>query len=285
MNKLVSAEFSRLLKSLVFKLCLMFSAGFGIFFVLMRWTDIKQNPDTYASLSADYSSADGLIFAGGLYLIFAVAVFISIFVGTEYSDGTIRNKLTAGHTRRNIYFSKLIVCATAGFTIHILYILTVLVFGNIMLGITMATADILSFTAVSVTAILALAAFLLLCSMSIQSKASGAVTALLTTLIMLFAALTIAQRLAEPEYYEPYSFTDGNTGETIQMGKEKNPHYLTGTKRKVYEFFNNFLPVSQLYQVVSNIPDNLHFIVIYDCLIFIASTGAGIIIFRKKNLK
>ena len=131
MNKLLSAEFMRLYKSFVFKLCLIFSAGLGVFAVIIRWLDIRKHADTYAQLSVEYRNADGLIFVGSLYMIFAVAVFVSIFVGTEYSDGTIRNKLTIGHKRSKIYFSKLIVCAAVTFTINILYIVVVLLFGNI----------------------------------------------------------------------------------------------------------------------------------------------------------
>lgn len=64
MNKLLSAEFMRLYKSFVFKLCLIFSAGLGIFTVIIRWLDIRKHADTYAQLSVEYLNADGLIFVG-----------------------------------------------------------------------------------------------------------------------------------------------------------------------------------------------------------------------------
>lgn len=286
MNKLLSAEFVRLWKSFVFKLCLLFSAGLGIFAVLMRWSDVKQHPAMYATLGVEYSNADGLIFMGGLYLTFDLAVFIGTFIGTEYSDGTIRNKLAVGHTRSNIYLSKLIVCAAADILIHILYILVVLILGNLLIGgTTLKVTEILAFTMAGITAVLALTALLLLFSMSIQNKAAGAVVCLLAVLIMLFAALTIWQKLDAPEYYDAYSYLDEDTGELITVEKEKNSHYLTGTKREIYEFLNNFIPVSQIYQITMNISDNLNLIVIYDGVIMIVTTGAGMVIFKKKNLK
>ncbi|MDE6233819.1 MAG: ABC transporter permease [Lachnospiraceae bacterium] len=286
MNKLLSAEFVRLFKSLVFKICLLFSVGSGIFMVLMRWLDVKKHPAEYAKLSVEYSNADGLIFTGGFYLIFAIAVFIGIFVGTEYSNGTIRNKIVAGHTRLSIYLSKLIICGTANIIIYILSITTVLISGNLLIGgTTMSAVEILSFTMTGIIVVLTLTALLLLFSMSIQSKSSGAVVGLLATIILLFAALTIQSKLNEPKYYDNTSFSDGNTGETIKVEKEKNPKYLTGTKRKVFEFLNNFLPVSQLYQIVINSSDNLHLIVIYDFVIIIVTTGIGTVVFNKKNLK
>lgn len=279
MNKLLSAEFVRLFKSSTFRLCLMFSAFIGILNVWARYVEHRH--------------AEGLIFYGGFYLIFAISVFISIFWGTEYSDGTIRNKLTVGHTRGNIYLSKFIVCATADIMMHLLYILVVLVSGNLLMdgttmandGTTMTMTEILSFTMASITAMLALTALLVLLSMSIQSKAIGAIVLLLTTFILFLAAFIINSRLGEPEYYDGYTVLNRETGEAITMEKEKNPNYLTGTKREIYEFLNNFLPVPQLYQVAMNISDNLHLIVLYDCLIIIVTTGAGVIIFKRKNLK
>lgn len=286
MNKLLSAEFVRLFKSFVFRLCVLFSAGLGIFCVVMRWIDVKKHADLYAQLGAEYSNADGLLFVGGLYLIFAIAVFIGIFVGTEYSDGTIRNKLTVGHTRSDIYFSKLIVCAVADIILHILYIFVVWGLGQLLInGTTLSTKEIITFTAAGTVVMLAMTALLLLISMSIQSKAAGSVVCLLVTIIMLFATMFIDQRLSAPEYYDAYTYTDESTGEDIYVEKEKNTKYLTGTKRQVYEFLNDFLPISQLYQIVASDSIDFGVTVMYDCILIFITTGAGILIFKKKNLK
>lgn len=254
--------------------------------IMMRWIDVKKNPEVYAKLGIEYSNADGLIFVGGLYIIFAVSVFIGIFVGTEYGDGTIRNKLIVGHMRKNIYLSKLVVCAVASVMMHVLYIIVAFVMGNLLIGgTTMTTKEILLFTAAGTTAVLAMTAILLLISMSIPSKAAGSITGLLLTMVLLFSALTVQQMLQAPEYHDAYAYIDENTGEVITGEKEKNSRYLTGTKRKVYEFLNNFLPVSQLYQIVINDSSHLGSIMGYDCLIIIFTAGAGILIFQKRDLK
>ena len=286
MNRLLSAEFVRLWKSFVFRLGLFFSAGLAVFIIVMRWVDAKMHPQAYAELPAEYTSADGLIFVGGIYIVFAAAVFVGIFIGTEYGDGTIRNKLAVGHSRRNIYLSKLIVCGMACLTMHGLYIAVSLAAGLLLLGgITMEPTEILSFTGAGLTAMMAMTAILLLLAMSTQKKAAGSVACLLLTMIMLFASLTIWQRLSAPKYHDAYACVDENTGEVITGKKEENPKYLSGTKRKAYEFLNNFLPISQLYQIVLNDNQNLDTIIIYDCFIVCLTTSAGILINQKKDLK
>lgn len=289
MNKLLSAEFARLFKSFVFRLCLLFSAGLSAFAIISRFLDVKQNSAIYEQLDISYRNADGLIFVVSLYLIFALAVFVGIFVGTEYSDGTIRNKLMVGHTRGMIYLSKLIVCAAAAAIIQTLSIVISLAMGELLIGgTTMDAPHILITTVVSIVIMLALAATLLLFSMSIQSKAIGSVACLLTVVIMLFASLMIGSGLGEPEYYDSYQCIDTDTGEMISMPREKNPRYLTGTKRKVYEFLNNTLPVSQLYQISTYSPDspeNLGLMPLVSCIEIVVMTGAGMLIFRKRNLK
>lgn len=286
MNRLLSAEFVRLFKSLTFKLCLLFSAGLGAFLVLVRWSDMKMNPEVYVEYGLEYSNADGLIFVGGVYLIFVIAILIGSFVGREYSDGTIRNKLTAGHTRSSIYVSKFIVCAVADVILHLLYIVVVIGLGNLLIGgTTFEVTEIITCTVVSTIAVIAVTACLLLFSMLIQSKAIGSVVCLVATLCMLFATISIFQRLEEPEYYDAYTYVDEDTGEIVSVEREKNYRYLTGTKRKVYEVLNDVLPSSQLYQIAVNNMDHLGYMVLYDGILVVVMVGVGVLAFRKKDLK
>lgn len=285
MNKLLSAEFIRLFKSFVFRLCVLFSLGFSSYIVLLRWWEQKKYYEIYAQLDSSYHNIDNLLFNGGLFLIFALAVFVGIFVGTEYSDGTIRNKLMVGHTRINIYLSKLIVCAVGTAIIYVLYFLCTLLLGSLLIGkTTLGVATLLSFFFISILAAVALTALLLLFSMLIQNKATGCVVCLLSTLVLLSSSASIYQQLTAPEYYEGYSFIDEETGKLITVEPEKNTRYLTGAKRKVYEFLNNVLPTSQLYNIGDEVP-GIPLLSVYDGVLIILVTGIGIVIFTKQNLK
>lgn len=287
MNRLINANFARLFKSVIFKLAMAFSIGIGAFAPIMRYINIKKNSDLYEKLGASlYRSVDGLIFVGGLYLMFAAAVIVGIFVGTEYSDGTIRNKIVVGRTRISIYISNLITCVVANLIVHLSYIITVLILGNILLEPTaLSIKQILLLTFLSCLAMISITAIFLLLSMLIQSKAVASVVILIVTIVLFCATMTISNKLRQPEYLDSYSITNEETGETVDTEKGKNPDYLIGTKRKVYEFLNDFIPTSQFYQVAMEQTDNSGKMAGYSCIILLITTGAGILVFRKKDLK
>lgn len=287
MTKLLYAEFSRLFHSLIFKAGVLFSAGLSIFIIFMRWLDVTQNPEFYHNFPVSYRNADGLIFVGGIYLIFVLAIFIGEFIGREYSDGTIRNKLVCGHTRRNIYLSKLIVCSVACLIFHLLYILVSVLMGILLIdGTTMTIGQLLLSSLAGSFAMAAITALMLFISMLIPHKAAGSVCCLLLALLMMFGSLTIYERLQSEEYYDAYTYTDEDTGISISVDRQRNPHYPTGIKRELYEFLNEYLPFSQLYSIVIMESEfDLNGIrIVYDCITILLISSAGVIVFKKKDL-
>ena len=125
-------------------------------------------------------------------------------------------------------------------------------------------------------------------AITFTNKAASAVIGLLLTIILLVATMTISTRLSAPEYTEAYSYTDEASGKLITVDRERNRKYLTGTQRKIYTFLYDFLPTCQLYQIVqvSDTPiENCDILIAYDGLLLLLSTGAGILIFGKKDLK
>ena len=104
MNKLLRADFSRLFKSKEFWICaaLMFAVSVGN---ALRAINSAKN---FSSDTKFY--IDEYVFGLAPYTAIIPAVLISLFLGTEYSDKTIRNKLIIGHTRTNIYLADFMTC-------------------------------------------------------------------------------------------------------------------------------------------------------------------------------
>ncbi len=288
MTRLLNAGFSRLFKSFIFRLCILFMTGAGLFMDSIRYLDIltiKKNPERYSYINLEkYDSPDEFIFMGGMYAMFAIAVFVGIFIGTEYSDGTIRNKFMVGHSGIRIYLSNLIVCISGGIIIYLSYIISLFLFGSIMLGNHhMTTKYILSYVLICCFSLTALTALYLVFSMLIHSKAGGSVAIIIAIIVLLITSVTLKSHLKEPEYIGDYSITV--SGETVEQPKEKNPYYLTGTKREIYEFLNDLLPTSQLAVPDDINSKNIKNTALYSAIIVLFTTVSGILIFKKKDLK
>ena len=103
MTKLFRANMARLWKSKVF--WLEFSA-LVTFCVLQKIILIQDSVETHPLEETFWIQA----FVIGIVL----SVFISLFVGSEYEYGTMRNKIISGHSRTHIYLANVFVCILAG---------------------------------------------------------------------------------------------------------------------------------------------------------------------------
>lgn len=272
MSRLVSAGFQRLFKSLCFKIYLIFSAGYILTIIIIR-------PDHYP--------IDTFAFSGPMLITLAAAVFTAMFIGREYSDGTIRNKLSVGHKRIVIYLSNLIVCAAANAIALGAYFIITFGIGIPAAGIEMPLPSVAVLTICAFIALTAVSAVFLFISMLFSGKAAATAVLILSAIFMLGVASFIQSRLKEPEYYGGMELVMSEEGEFMfqESEKRKNPNYLSEDARKVFEFFNDFLPFSQLYRIAENQPVSLPLSAAYDAVVIVLFTGTGILLFAKKDLK
>ncbi len=286
MNKLISANFARLFKSGIFKFYMIFSGGLSLLMITVCYIDYHNNIAYYNNVAPEYHTMDNITFISLMYIMFAVSVLVGNFVGTEYSDGTIRNKLIVGHKRSDIYLANLIVCTAGvlmGVILHILINCTV---GTALCGMEILTVQkILEITLFMLIAFISLTAIMVMFSMLVKSKASASVTVLILTVIMFVASMTIDQKLQAPEYYEAEKYFDTETQELVEIPRQKNPRYLAGTKRKVYQTIYDVMPSSHIYEYAMTSTEHTGKFAGYDGIVLVVTTALGIILFRKKDLK
>lgn len=277
MSRLLCAGFSRLKKSKCFWACMIFMFLYAVF---MRWTQYMD------SKSWGYlSSMDDGFFSYTALIGILLSAFISLYIGTEYSDGTLRNKLVIGHTRPAIYLSNLIVCLTAGLLMCLSFLCASLFAGMALVEPFQGSVrEIIILTVTSFMMTFSFTALLTLTAMICQNRAITAVINILAVFFLLFASLMIASYLNQPEMYDAYSYTD-ESGELINVEAEPNPNYPRGATRKVYEFLEDFLPSGQVMQFNMSTPEEPAFLCLYSGTILLVSTGVGISIFREKNIK
>lgn len=272
MNKLLRANFARLKIDKAFWICMVFMFAAGIFGVIQkRINDPGETPDQ-------------LLFIFPVLIGIVTAAFSSLFIGTEYSDGTIRNKLIVGQKRSAVYLSNFITCSAAGIFMCLCYIAAVAALGFPLLGLPKIEAGtiILPFfvSFMMVTACAAL--FTLLCMLN-QSKAASAVICILMMVALLVFASMINSKLDAPQFYDSYQFTDSMGNSSTE--RVANPDYLTGTKREVYQFILDFLPTGQAIEISSHKTPHLWQMPLYSLFIVLASTAGGVLCFQKKDLK
>ncbi len=275
MSRLLSAGLIRLKKSKLFWLFCGLMFALGLFFPASLYLQAqKYNLAT---------TIDQTFFSHVMYMGVISAVFVSLFIGTEYSDGAIRNKLMLGHSRISIYFSNLILCMTATLFISVSYMIPNAAAGILLLGsfaLDPKTVIILVFCLLCIS--FTITALFTMAAMLIHNKASIAVATILAAFLLLFAASYLAASLSQPKELPNYMLTAD--GEVKQGEPVPNRRYLSGTKRQAYQFLLEFLPQGQSLLLTSGeLP--VKNALVYDGIIAVFATGLGVLGFRKKDIK
>lgn len=275
MHKLLRAHFARLKKDKIFlaSAALMFALGAFLPFNQYR------NYTVYG-----YTTAPDNIFFGYAQLIGVLsAVFCSLFLGREYSDGVIRNKLAVGHGRTSVYLSGLTVCIVEAFLVSASYMVSSAVAGVLLLGPFQAPpAMLLLYLLESFLMTAALCSLFTLHTMLNQYRAAASVINTVGIFVLIFLAVYVVSALDAPEFHDGYVLDSlGN----LSSERIPNPNYLTGTARAVYEFFLDFLPTGQALQFTGMQVAYPWRLPLCSLFLIAASTGAGLAAFSRKNIK
>lgn len=276
MTELLSANFLRLRKSHLFWGTLALSFGFGAFMCVIRFREHLE----YGFAVSLSSVFFGFAMVAGI----VSAAFIPLFFGTEYSDGTIRNKLTVGCSRICVYFAGLITSLGAAAAFFAAYLLACTAVGIPLIGgldlPAPAAAAALTGSLLMTAAYCAIFTFV---TMNCSRRSTSVVICLLGMFLLVFAAAYLNARLEAPEFIQGYEMSVN--GEIVNAVPEPNPHFLRGTQRTVYQFLYDLIPMGQGIQY-SNVnftdPARLMGLAAAVAVLF---TAAGAALFRRKDLK
>ena len=275
MAKLLRANLSRLWKSRIFYVGLIFMLLLNVFLVIDGWNSGRQG---YPEPLED------VLFQNCIIIGFVCAVVVGMFLGTEYSDGTIRNKIAVGHTRASIYIANLIVCAAASALLLVISLALGFGLGSFLLdplGLPMKV--LLLYTCIGLLTTVSFASIYMLVAMLSPSKASGAVLCLVLALVLLFATSAVEGALTEPEMVQDFVMSvDG----TPSLGDpHPNPRDVTGTKRAVLEVIYDILPTGQAFQISNNECAHPARLPAFSLLLTLVTSAAGALLFRRRDLK
>lgn len=274
MSRLLRAGFMRLRKNKLFWLLTSFSIVLALFMIYARYRDMKNYGDVIEveQLMLNYATIIGIV----------ISIFTSLFLGVEYSDGTIRNKISVGHKRIHIYLSNFILTTMVSLFSYILLIVVVLLIGVPLFGkITMSIPWLLTLLGCIFLAVVAYSALFTFIAMVIPNKAVTAVVSIMLAFGLMMTALTCLTMVEATEYVPVTSLVDGEfITETV-----KNPKYPSETERMVYQTLLDVNPAGQMFQLAGREAQNLNLLPIYALGLSTLLTLGGIVLFQKKDLK
>ena len=269
MLKLLRANFFRLWQSKALWLCTGGAFAFSTAFLL--------------KLQVDGGTALDEVFCQVFpFLPLLYAAFLSLFLGTEYQDGTLRNKIVTGHARWKVYAASLL-SGIAGCWVILLGWLLSAPIGALKFGWFRAPAAGLALElAVALGIVAALAAVLTLLGMLLPNRAVAAVLAMLLALGLLLLGSVFYNTLCEPEYLSGLVMTDNG----IEMGEPSpNPNYVSGTMRTVFQFLVDTLPTGQSILLANQELGRPGLSLAASAGIVLLCSGCGTAAFRRKDLK
>ena len=212
----------------------------------------KHDPAEYAdSFISDQAGTVALV----------ISVFTSLFLIAEFTEGSVRNKLSTGAKRSEIFLSVVVTMIIASFCIQAVSFLSIIISGNLfMAGFESPVSDIILINLVYFIAISSIAAF---DTALIYIFTGEKITAFLGTII------AVIMKLASMAVVEGLFAEDGSVK-------------LTGSKLIIFSTFDKYVPFAHLTGLPRYGWDGY----ITGALILgLFSVMIGLLIFSKRDIK
>lgn len=241
MRNLLSANFHRLMINKAFWITAAFMIGIELLFVF--------------PLIGQGMPMDHILFMSLQMIGLLSSIFLSSFIGTEYHDGTLRNKIIVGHKRNDIYISSFLIGC---FAITIIYLAGVLT--GCLIGFFLFEAPIFTLPQILLAALvgwlasISYVAIFNIIGMLSSSKARTSILCILTAFALAFIA-------------------------TISYG------LYTNLPNAICQFLYEFIPFGQTIQVMPIKLFSPLRLIAYALLLTGSMNMIGLYVFNKKDLK
>lgn len=267
MLKLLSANRIRLKKSKLFWIGLFVTTGYCVFLLIMNYME------KVSYIGNSIVQINWYLLAPFSIISFFCPIFSSIFIGTEYSDGTMRNRLIVGHTRRNIYLANFITVCLVNIIIVSISSVIVMLLGALLLGWHMINPMLFLLHYISgIMMVVSFAGFFTLVAMVIHNKTISTVTSIITFL-MSYMIVGVIRRLV-------FAFYNGESISDVFYGLSNDM-----ISQPVLEFFYDFIPMGQCLQITSDTVFHPFRLPVYSALFTVMTMICGVLIFGKKDMK
>lgn len=274
MAKLIKADLARMVKTRSFWIC----GGSAVGFMLLNFLldcGVNENAAKQMGLVMFGDSSNLMLFA---------AIFAGLYIGTDYSNGTIRNKISVGHGRCSIYLSNLIVSSAAS-VIYTLAGWAVMLIASLFYGgaLGVEAGEFALKLAICLLSMISACSLFTFAGMLISIKSSAVVVIIVGAFVLLVGAAGLLSWLDMPEFTSGYVLTVD--GAVAPMDPEPNPLYLRGGMRVFIQAVCDILPSGQAMQLELAEPHLPELMPLYSIGVTAAATAIGAAAFAKKDLK
>jgi hypothetical protein len=257
MIKMLRADFNRLMRSTAFRIAIFSMIGLASLLMFVQAT------------AMDYTvPLSRVIFLPMSMFGVAMGAFVSVFVGTDFSDGFIRNKLLATDRRSNLVISQIIVSCIACVICYALVTVFTTIVGSFFFERDVVVIDFIKNFLIGIFMSISTGCLFAVVTVIIGKKTPSIVWCMGLAFVMLFAAMRTNSVLVQKEY------KDGVL----------NPNYVTGARRLVYEILHDLNPCGQASQLSSWDVWNPVRIIIINLVAIAVLSALGCVLFRKKNI-
>lgn len=268
MRNLLHANLRRLVRSRAFLIVLLAELAFVALTVLSCWDHCA---------AGDQYTLEYILTAGYVQLSYLpiptliLAPLLSLHLGADYSNSTLRNKLIIGHTRTEVYLADLLACMVTSVALDIMYlVLSGVLCVKPILEISgrllrFSPGHVLLWTSVL---LLARAAWAAVVKLMVTVLGNRTAASIIVLLLVVAAALISSTGIDEIGYLSRNLMVDGNAGR------------MSG-----WQLALDILPTGQYYQISRLDTPNLWRMPLLSLAVIAASTGAGLALFRRKDLK
>lgn len=276
MIKLLRADLTRMRKTKGFWVCVIISFVLSVLNSFIFVIDIRTAENTANNIL--YGTTNSLVL---------IAVFIALFLGTDYSQNTIRNKMIIGSNRTLIYLSNSVTVTIGAFAISLAEDIPAIAAAFFGKSFGMTANEFAFRMFIAVCAVIAMSAVLTLLGMLITAKSANTAISIVATFVLALGAAIILDFLNQPEYLSYAAFVT-NDGEEIvdESDSTPNPMYIKpGVKRDILTAVNDVLPTGQVMQLETGSLHNKELMPLYSFGVLAVSTAVGVVVFRRKDLK
>ena len=277
MRKLITANFFRFRKDR-FSWCVV-----GVI-VILSLVNVFNSARSYEAMAASgyIMGLEDYYFNQAPLVGAFLALLISMFLGTEFSEGTIRNKLCIGHKRDEIFLSNFISCALATIVLTAVWLLiSALLFG--LIGpLEMSISEFVGCILVAIVFAVSFAALYTVIGSLSSNKAMTIICTFAVFIVFAMAASALYDRLCEPEMNGGMMLVGT---QLVEMEPTPNPLYLSGAIRTVCEVALELLPTGQallLSDVAVEYPVRA---IALSAVFTIVTLLVGSMLFRRKDIK